>query len=515
MGTSFFHESHFQGLLERVRERGRANVAQRVADQVSRLFHQSDISDSCHSQLICNNSHEDNKFGNRVSDSVGSTVVSSGKHSEVGVAKKQGVVIQNMSEVNAREARGRQSGTKEVNSISVLECSGDRNSGSLSNPVVFVGDCNVMSVSAVNKGSGSSSSANKDSFPSRGFLLGENLVHLEQHVVTAANNHNLSNHHEPDNGLREIVKEQHGTATTKSSGGSGQRNSGNYNNKLHTQTDERGGGIVSNTAKHNGCYGSPVTATATSLKGRHAMFANSPVPVAASPEPHNSRQLSDVAGGPVGAQGSSPLSLSLVSNSHVCVKLCSLIKAQLVKAHGEVTRRFGGNQGLMTLSDAFNTRSPIDNGCHKVENEADEEQCKIDVPIDRKRGKETLVPAETNKPERAWDSPEVRHSEAKEIKLQPSSVAASTTTELPLLSEKVKDGLMDMLHAISRLGGGQALPSQNQPTVTSVQCPDAVENEEVLAVSTTVDEKEEQGKADHVQDAGEEVTAGYCGEGRI
>ncbi|XP_063972384.1 (E3-independent) E2 ubiquitin-conjugating enzyme UBE2O [Diachasmimorpha longicaudata] len=38
MGTSFFHESNFQGLLERVRERGRANVAQRVADQVNRLF---------------------------------------------------------------------------------------------------------------------------------------------------------------------------------------------------------------------------------------------------------------------------------------------------------------------------------------------------------------------------------------------------------------------------------------------------------------------------------------------
>lgn len=38
MGTSFFHESHFQGLLERVRERGRANVAQRMADQVRALW---------------------------------------------------------------------------------------------------------------------------------------------------------------------------------------------------------------------------------------------------------------------------------------------------------------------------------------------------------------------------------------------------------------------------------------------------------------------------------------------
>ena len=34
MGTSFFHESHFQGLLEHVRERGRANFVQRMADHV-------------------------------------------------------------------------------------------------------------------------------------------------------------------------------------------------------------------------------------------------------------------------------------------------------------------------------------------------------------------------------------------------------------------------------------------------------------------------------------------------
>jgi ubiquitin-conjugating enzyme E2 O len=45
MGTTFFHESHFQGLLERVRERGRSNVAQRVADQVSRLFRSGESDD--------------------------------------------------------------------------------------------------------------------------------------------------------------------------------------------------------------------------------------------------------------------------------------------------------------------------------------------------------------------------------------------------------------------------------------------------------------------------------------
>ena len=51
MGTSFFHESHFQGLLERVRERGRVNVAQRMADQVTRLFsHQSSGSEKIDDQ---------------------------------------------------------------------------------------------------------------------------------------------------------------------------------------------------------------------------------------------------------------------------------------------------------------------------------------------------------------------------------------------------------------------------------------------------------------------------------
>lgn len=59
MGTTFFHESHFQGLLERVRERGRVNVAQRVADQVSRLFNQPEPGTDLNSQnnlLVAGNS---------------------------------------------------------------------------------------------------------------------------------------------------------------------------------------------------------------------------------------------------------------------------------------------------------------------------------------------------------------------------------------------------------------------------------------------------------------------------
>jgi hypothetical protein len=342
MGTSFFHESHFQGLLERVRERGRANVAQRVADQVSRLFHQSDVSNVHPSVLTCTNSHEDNTLSNKVSDPLGSAVVDSDKHSEVGVAKKQEGAMQNACEVSAQQGGGKHSGLEGVNSVSISECSAHRIGGP---------GLTVICASAVNKDRSIGSDANIHSLPSREFLLSENVVNLERHVVTTANNHNSSNLHESEDVSREIVMEPHCTATSNSGGSSGQRNGGNYGNKLRTQKEDKGGGFGSNAANHNGCYVSPVL----SGRGTHSIAADSPAPLATASEPHNLRRLSDVGEGMAGTAPSSPWSLSLVSSSHVCVKLCSLIKAQLVKAHGEVMRRFGGNQG------------------HKDENEAEDD----------------------------------------------------------------------------------------------------------------------------------------------
>lgn len=43
MGTSFFHEEHFQGLVERVRKGGNPSTAERVKDQKIRLFNESPI----------------------------------------------------------------------------------------------------------------------------------------------------------------------------------------------------------------------------------------------------------------------------------------------------------------------------------------------------------------------------------------------------------------------------------------------------------------------------------------
>jgi hypothetical protein len=153
----------------------------------------------------------------------------------------------------------------------------------------------------------------------------------------------------------------------------------------------------------------------------------------------------------------------------------------------------------MTLSDAFNTRSPVDSGSHRDENEAEEDGCKLDVPVAKKRGRESHVATESSrKPERACDTPE-----------------SSAAVEPPLLSDKVKDGLKDMLHALSRLGGGQAvLLSQNQPT--GVKSVEVAEKDAVLVASTAtavvapVEDKVGQGKAVPVQHPGEEVTDGSC-----
>ena len=50
----------------------------------------------------------------------------------------------------------------------------------------------------------------------------------------------------------------------------------------------------------------------------------------------------------------------MAQHSMVCVRLCSLIKAQLVEAHAEVTRRFGGGAQHMKLSDAVKSPTNLD-----------------------------------------------------------------------------------------------------------------------------------------------------------
>jgi hypothetical protein len=168
----------------------------------------------------------------------------------------------------------------------------------------------------------------------------------------------------------------------------------------------------------------------------------------------------------------------------------------------------------MTLSDAFNTRSPVDNGGNKDGSVAEDEQQEADVLVDKKRGKEAVVVRETVKPQEELHSRETIHLESEDIKPASSSIAA--TTELPLLSEKVKDGLKDMLHVLSRLGGGQAVASQGGQ-LSGVKSSEGVEKEEasVGSAAAAVEQKAGCENADPAQNHGEEVTDEVCGEGKF
>jgi hypothetical protein len=78
----------------------------------------------------------------------------------------------------------------------------------------------------------------------------------------------------------------------------------------------------------------------------------------------------------------------------------------------------------------------------------------------------------------------------------------------------VKDGLKDMLHVLSRLGGGQTLASQS--LLTGVKSSEGVEKEEALAGSAAacVEEKDGQENADPLQNHEEVVADEICGEGK-
>ncbi|XP_075230933.1 (E3-independent) E2 ubiquitin-conjugating enzyme UBE2O isoform X3 [Lycorma delicatula] len=268
MGTTFFHESHFQGLLERVRERGRANVAQRVADQVSRLFNQPEPGSDLH--------------------------------------------LQNSLHVTA---------DGELESQQISESS---NSNS---------DSGVMS---------GSPPSSKEALVSSEFL-NENLASLELRIVTAANNSKNAE-----------SNKQHRTS-----------NSPRVINDAEVMTD----------SKHKGIGKTQRQESDRTVVGKSSRIISDGPPeaccdhkliVSSEMKQHSNKSLNSTdnpsnngccdSDHPYAAKESSS---SAVCNSHVCVKLCSLILAQLVKAHTEVVRRFGGNsQGGMTLSDAANTVSP-------------------------------------------------------------------------------------------------------------------------------------------------------------
>nr|CAD7596442.1 unnamed protein product [Timema genevievae] len=355
MGTSFFHESHFQGLLERVRERGRANVAQRVADQVCRLFHHSDVS------------------------------------------------------------------VEEGEDVNLGKCL------SLTDAVTIpVEDSGIFSAAASNKDS--SGSSGNESFMSGEFLLSENLVNLERKVAAASANHKkLSDVGANDSAIKQIVKKTSSDNILKI----GQKNLNRCDNVLQVEHNY-------SVVKLNGHVGETPAIMVT-------------------PKNKATSSKTDCLGTSIDSSViNTPITPSSVSNSHVCVKLCSLIKAQLVKAHSEVTRRFGGNQGQMTLSDAFNTHSPVD-----VEDSIQEDASK---------------------------EGQISDTSSVTLAVEESSLATGEDFNLPF-HEIVKDGLKDMLNAFVRLKSS-AVPCPNITGLPVREDEGKSKNAEEMEVpSTTIGEE--------------------------
>lgn len=103
--------------------------------------------------------------------------------------------------------------------------------------------------------------------------------------------------------------------------------------------------------------------------GQNQTLQSSPSKVSSREEPSSSAQAPDDFASSENSDDPSTAAENAAANSNnaVCVRLCSLIKAQLVKAHAEVTRRYGGQQLPMTLSDAANSVSPGSNPGEDVE----------------------------------------------------------------------------------------------------------------------------------------------------
>jgi len=254
MGTSFFHECHFQGLLERVRERGRANVAQRMADQVTRLFTPKS---ECPEESI-----NDDNMKNMNNDN---------DQSVINTLEKQAVTIINKSEIdniinieNNSKKQNKEQNEESVNQLFIRP--------NHPNPE----DSGLYSAENSKKESGSSESSGE-------FLISEDVNNVPECSSTIN-----------DTALLEKKTEV------------------NRIKKVPTSL----------TTSQN------------------------------------------------------------IGTSHVCVKLCNLIKAQLVLAHAEVSKRFG--LGKMSLSDAEKTSSPRKKQKSEEEERleimADPSECSIEIP---------------------------------------------------------------------------------------------------------------------------------------
>ena len=380
MGTSFFHENNFRGLLERVREKGRASVSSKVAEQVSRLFQNpSDnipykTGKDSEKMLV---SYDLENEGAKTYDG-GMLSVLPVTSVCLAATENKGVNINNLPE-ETKDVLDT-AGIKESNKILVNnELNLEKSKKSLD----LNGDI-TEDIERFNKTLASLS----DTLDKK--ILEQNnknmdRLEIESILKTKLLGSEKTNDEKSDGNAKSGISEDEFSNSTEKSPGStnGQliqsssaddsgvfehstasADTGSYNDNCDCFSKSN---QINNNSKqtngNEGCESEKIILDAK--KGVLIIGALGSRSFHSQPEKRSSGKLK------FHAQQSFPLltcekdsqydpNSNDCNPSQVCAKLCALIKSQLVKAHAEVTRRFQGDKAPVTLSEVDNENVPLE-----------------------------------------------------------------------------------------------------------------------------------------------------------
>lgn len=374
MGTSFFHENNFRGLLERVREKGRASVGSKVAEQVSRLFQISNDNPSYRipsERIILSYDFDKDKTKSLDAD-MSNFIQATETCLDDGNALNFSKILPEIAKgVNDNAENNKVIINNELNNEKtkqILDINGDITeeidrvnktidnlSDTLNKEILEQSTRNLnnleidsLEISKVNSTVNSKLKDDKvDEITSKAGNQEDECCNNAEKSPGSANGQLIQSSSADDSGVFEHSTASADTTSTDNCNCCSKTYSQNL--KVQDTSETQGNDKVQLDPKK-----ASYIIAAAGTKSLHSQFDKRTSGKA-------KYQIQSII---------SPLTLDkeaqLDSNSNdcnpsqVCAKLCALIKSQLVKAHAEVTRRFQGDKIQVTLSevDSENITSP-------------------------------------------------------------------------------------------------------------------------------------------------------------
>lgn len=344
MGTSFFHENNFQGLLERVREKGKAIVGSKVAEQVSRLFQNS--SDGTNSRNQNPSQRESEKF----------IVTYDFDYVDGKVDKPTNLNEENNFpfDKQSKEVKG----TRSVEEKKIL-INNDLNKENSKKSLHCNGEVNE-NIDRVNK-------------------TIDSLSHTLDKKLMEQKNSRLAEDESPTKLKAKSIDEKSGVSEDEYSNGT-EKSPGSANGQMQSSSADDSGVFdhssisaeISSLTENCDCLSKQLNIIINKSSGIADYRSSEDKPQENKKGtfffglksftnncPLDKRTANKIK---YQSQTSLPSQLADKENyfdtnsndtnaSQVCAKLCAMIKSQLVKAHAEVTRRFQGGKAPVTLSE--------------------------------------------------------------------------------------------------------------------------------------------------------------------